>query len=994
MKERLTIPKKPDLIPSMDYKWLRNEGLKHIESLAHDIWTDFNAHDPGITLLEALCYAITELGYRSGFEMKDLISKAEGQTFFTAKKILTSAPWTITDYRKMLADLPGINNAWLFTSAIQEVPIYANCEEDFLQYDPSPQEIKLGGLYAVFLDLAIDLEFGDLNTGDVELENIPLTLNPMVEIEAGEFQVKFELPSVKSVDKKLLGESPETVTIEKIAEKSWAYKFRLVYEGGEEKLLDFKVTIPKNPAKGKILDSHIWEMLQDTDYATLIFETYLEKLRKADQIIKNAKKSLHENRNLCEDFIKVEPIDSEEIAFCFDVDVSPETDIEKVQAQAYFAIENYLNPPISFYSLKELLEEGLPIEEIFEGPSLAHGFIKTTEIEKAQLREMVYTSDIINLLMDIDGVKGIRNFLMTKYDKEGKPIPGFSGLSWCMAISPMHKPVFSKSHSKILFFKEGFPFISQYDEVKDTVALLHAQQARVKLTPTYSDLSIPKGNPRDTSSYWPVQYDLPMTYGVGEFGLPSNADDLRKGQQQQLKGYLMFFEQLLADYYAQLTHAGKLFSTEEIVQTYYAQYLGDIKDTETLFDPDLEKAIAHDQSDIQSVELWQKLYESKNLFLERRNRFLDHLLARFSESFNDYALLMYRINFENLSQEKINPQEGIDAKIRTLISYPEVSYGRSLAYNYFPQLPDLTLDESKLWDTDNVPGLQKRICHLTGIQDFTRRFLYCIKNIEIICEETETDGKIHCNHYFSLVSRSGIRLISKKFEDKSEAEAVLEEVMELGLDKENYHYTTKKIKLKKQPFIILESEQTFETEEDALNHILDIVEEMNSPCGDPDGLHLIEHLLLRPRNDDFGLMEVCLNDCDCLCEIDPYSFRLSVVLPHWPMHFDNMAFRNYFERKIREEAPAHMQVKVCWVSNETLREFETCYKEWVESLAAYSQDSIQLEAFMEANNNLIQKLAKLNSVYPKATLHDCEESDADTNPVKLGKTILGTQKYL
>jgi len=34
-------------------------------------------------------------------------------------------------------------------------------------------------------------------------------------------------------------------------------------------------------------------------------------------------------------------------------------------------------------------------------------------------------------------------------------------------------------------------------------------------------------------------------------------------------------------------------------------------------------------------------------------------------------------------------------------------------------------------------------------------------------------------------------------------------------------------------------------------------------------------------------------------------------------------------------------------------------------------------------------LANLNSVYPKAILHDCIESDVDKNPVMLDKTILG-----
>jgi hypothetical protein len=388
----------------------------------------------------------------------------------------------------------------------------------------------------------------------------------------------------------------------------------------------------------------------------------------------------------------------------------------------------------------------------------------------------------------------------------------------------------------------------------------------------------------------------------------------------------MFFEQLLADFNSQLSNAKTLFSTDEIRQTYFAQYLGSIREIDGVLHTDLEKAIANDPLDPESQALWQRLYENQNLFFERRNRFLDHLLARFAESFNDYALLMYRINIDNISLEKIEPEEIIDIKIRTLQAYPEISYSRSLAFNYFPQDENFDLDETMLWDTENVSGLEKRISHLTGISDFTRRFLYCIKNVEIICEEKEVGETIHCMHSFSLTSRNGVKLVSKKFEDKSQAEAVLTEVMELGANPENYHYTIKKIKLKKQNTIILESEKTFATEEEASSIIQEITEEMGLDCNDPEGLHLIEHLLLRPKSKNFKLMEVCLHDCDCPCEQDIYSFRASVVLPHWPKHFDDMAFRQYFEKKIREEAPAHIQLKICWVSNEKLREFESSYK--------------------------------------------------------------------
>jgi len=149
----------------------------------------------------------------------------------------------------------------------------------------------------------------------------------------------------------------------------------------------------------------------------------------------------------------------------------------------------------------------------------------------------------------------------------------------------------------------------------------------------------------------------------------------------------------------------------------------------------------------------------------------------------------------------------------------------------------------------------------------------------------------------------------------------------------------------------------------------------------------------RDCNPDFELMEVCLNDCDCLCETDPYSFRASVVLPYWPSHFDNMVFRSYFEDKMREEAPAHIMLKICWLDNDLLREFENRYKTWIETLAAYSFDkTANLTDFRQANDDMIDILKKLNSSYPRATLHNCDESREGSNTVVLGKTVLGTFK--
>ena len=111
------IAKDRKLPPSQDYDFLRKEGMKYIEKLGKNLWTDYNAHDPGITILEVLSYAITELGYRSNFDVKNLLcdryGKISNHSFFPASDIFTNAPLTEIDYRKLLIDIDG-NLACMF----------------------------------------------------------------------------------------------------------------------------------------------------------------------------------------------------------------------------------------------------------------------------------------------------------------------------------------------------------------------------------------------------------------------------------------------------------------------------------------------------------------------------------------------------------------------------------------------------------------------------------------------------------------------------------------------------------------------------------------------------------------------------------------------------------------------------------------------------------------------------------------------------------------
>lgn len=970
-----TIPKHRQLPPALDYEFLRSEGLKYVEQLASDVWTDYNAHDPGVTILEALCYAITELGYRSSFEMRDLLHDATGQVMYPARQILTNHPFTIADYRKLLVDIDGVNNAWLYTAGKQETMFFYSHDHRKLQVDATDIPVYLNGLYNVVLDLVSDEQYGDLNSGDVELASLD-----------GKVIMKFEFPSYGDIDLNVL---KVTIASTSAVMADGTNHYKLVLKDTDDTVFSFPftVTVTKQPATGKVDHAAVWEMLQDEGYAQQIADTYLQKLTVVDGIIKEVSKQLNAHRNLCEDFVSVKQVSYEEVALCVDIDASPGADIEQIQAALFYAIDNYLNPSVNFYSLKELLDKGWEIQDIYNGVALNNGFIDPQQLEETQLRTHVYASDIISLLMDIDGVISVRNLLMTKYDHDGKPVDGFIGLDWCMRISDLHKPILSASRSKIILYKEGFPFHANAGEVSDILLVMRAQRTLDKRKGFHSDLTVGGSKQRDTLSYRPVQYDLPNVYGVGEAGLPPHAETMRKAQQRQLKGYLMFFEQLLADFFAQLTNAHRLFSIEDIKQTYFAQYLGKIKDTEGLLANTLENAITLAPDHI----AWQDLYENNNQYTERRNRFLDHLLARFAESFNDFALLQYRINFEEQTEERISSEELIATKVQTLANYPEISANRSHAFNYFPQTDGFELAADRLWDTDNVSGLEKRIGALTGIQDVTRRFLYCINHTEIHCDEEDIDGTLHCRYYFKLTARVGMVLASPKLQTRPEAEAMLKKVLDATAVAENFKIKGKKIAVFAGEEQLLVTESDFATPEEANAAVETLLAEFAADCGNPEGLHLIEHLLLRPRTADFKLMDLCETGDDCICELDSYSFRASVVLPYWPDHFDNLSFRKYMEEKLQEEAPAHIQLKVCWISNEQMRQFEVCYKSWTTALAAYfegnKQDVLDLQ---QANDRLLELLPQLRNIYPQATLHNCAESNIENNPVMLGKTILGT----
>jgi len=87
----------PNPHAALSYAGLRSEALELLGRLCGDQWSDFNSHDPGITILEQLCFALTELAYRSQWSIEDLLASAGPDWQPAAQEILSGDPVTRDD---------------------------------------------------------------------------------------------------------------------------------------------------------------------------------------------------------------------------------------------------------------------------------------------------------------------------------------------------------------------------------------------------------------------------------------------------------------------------------------------------------------------------------------------------------------------------------------------------------------------------------------------------------------------------------------------------------------------------------------------------------------------------------------------------------------------------------------------------------------------------------------------------------------------------------
>ena len=232
---------------------------------------------------------------------------------------------------------------------------------------------------------------------------------------------------------------------------------------------------------------------------------------------------------------------------------------------------------------------------------------------------------------------------------EGKTWSRLRTKEWVLKIDDDKVPRLDQVYSRIILVKD------QVDVTPKQIERDTKEDEKSGFTGIIEEdtLPLPRGTSRNIGSYVSIQHQFPDTYGINGNGLEETATPQRKAQAKQLKAYLLFFDQLLANYFAQLAHVKDLFSfTNDSQVTYFTQLLDDAElGLDETHENDLGIWVNEKAARLANLQAITEDPDNSNTHNDRKNRFLNHLLARFAEQFTDYSLALYRL--ENPAAETL-----------------------------------------------------------------------------------------------------------------------------------------------------------------------------------------------------------------------------------------------------------------------------------------------------------------------------------------------------
>ncbi len=659
--------------------------------------------------------------------------------------------------------------------------------------------------------------------------------------------------------------------------------------------------------------------------------------REKSAAIEKVRQCYSSNRNLCEDIAEITAEEGVDYQLCGQIEVSSGRRPADVLAEIYFESARRIAGGITLASYDQALHDGLSLEQLFSGPFTNHGLFRDEDL--SDKRQTFLVSSLYSAINAIKAVDYIRGLYLERegvayYDSLASDSPQ-TAINLCIPNS--------EDEIKITLTSNGREVPVSIDELRAKFDEISFKYHSSRSTPQDMNLvyTLPQANTRPINAYASIQNQFPSNYGIGAFGLPESAPVTDKAKANQLKSYLVLFEQIMSNFLANLDGIKTLFSVDTETRNSYRFKLLDKQDVSGL------RKIYPDKP----AQAVQAIVNEFDDYLERKNRLLDYLLALYGESFAQHSLRHFNCYYKHNEVEAVI----LNNKVEYLKSIVEMGRDRVAAPDY----------AAGSWSQCAHSSLQQRVSMLLGFKNYAARALTMailkqgIKlakhsvyeqlkagsdELEFIdIEQIEQGGfkpvsEIQISNDVSDLREQigdAIPLKNNLLSDDLLRGGILLDRFRLGSLTSGQDYQLTYCS-EDQRYWYLGTYAEREAGALAANALRQLLLHLNT---ESEGLHIIEHLLLRPvgQESHAGLSLPAGEDF--------YSFRISVIFPAWSACCFDPQFRLLAEETVRLNAPSHVYPEVYWLEFHKMYEFEMLYEKWMKLKATPDSDQGELNYY-------------------------------------------------
>ena len=639
-------------------------------------------------------------------------------------------------------------------------------------------------------------------------------------------------------------------------------------------------------------------------------EDALEKLRK----------TYHARRNLCEDLDKIKLVTNLEYELHADIEVGSAHPPAELLAKIYFDCARCMASSVTITNYDQLVGQERPLDQLFDGPFTSHGFFMDEDTQAHRPDFLV--SSLFATINDIEGVGHVRKLYLSGNGKDDPISTDEIRPEQALNLRlPWHG-----SEVKVHLTTNRRKLPTEIDEVKAFYDELKSQDYASRSTP--QDLSLlaaqVTGTSRPLDRYFSVQNHFPTNYGINQQGVPASADPAVKARARQLKAYLLIFEQLMANFLANIDAVKILFSTRN--ETRYSYAVQALKPQQI---DDLNAVYPQD-----AKEVLRRIIKQFDNYKDRKSRLLDYLLAMYGERFTQNSLRHFNFYYGKDEIDEVI----VNNKIAYLEAIVELGRDRAAAPDYYATA-----------STFPRSGLALRASMLLGFkqqQEHSLGTTFEEAGLELCTHELFDEQKKGSDEYrlfgiqelretgydrlekLPLVSPGSAATITELRASSGEilplhSNLLSDRLLSEGIYIERYRLASAVPDQGYRLYITIDDSRywylgDFVDKSGAIDAANDLRQLLLALNRDSEDLYIVEHLLLRPLTPA----------PDAAVGEDFYSFRISVIFPGWSARCNNLNFRNLAEETLRLNVPAHICPEFYWLDFAHMQDFERLYQKW------------------------------------------------------------------